>query len=108
AHLCDANGANPLELFIDDGQQSVREIAAVPFLRPMRRTPTSVDQLIAPFNEPQIGVPVLLQPGANLCAAGLCCHLGHAAVLLSPAISALSARDDRRGPREILRSFSPA
>ena len=71
AGLGDADRAHLGELLVDDGVELHRQVAAVPLLGPMRRAPARLAQLLAPFDEAEIGIPVGLQPGADFAADAL-------------------------------------
>ena len=71
AGLGDADRADPRELLVDDGVELHRQVAAVPFLGPVRRAPARVAQLLAPFDQAEFGIPVGFEPGAHFGADAL-------------------------------------
>ena len=70
AGLGDADRADLLEFLVDHGVERHRQVAAVPLLGPVRHAPARRGELLAPVDQPELGVPVGLQPGAHLGADG--------------------------------------
>ena len=85
AGLGDADGADTLEFFLDHRHQADGQVAAIPAARPVRVAPAGLGQLMAPFHQTQVRVPVCFQPGAAFGADGGFVEFGHVAISLQAA-----------------------
>ena len=77
AGLGDTDGADLLEFLLDRGVELHGQVAAVPLLGPMRDAPARGRELLAPLDEAERRIPVVLQPGGDVGAYALLRELVH-------------------------------